>query len=212
MQEDVSNKDRFWRLANLSGVASKEKPETWEALSKFRSYIKSGSSVAEIGAGHGLLGTWLSWMGICKTELYDVRYLEKLPIGYKTALAFKPYLKELIKINSRKLTFGDEGIEADCIIGVHACGDLTDYALRAAVKKKIPVAIMTCCHGKKVTNTPRCVSNINLTGIGIDGSAGTDIGRACWLLEQGYKVKMNKIRSGITGEPRMIFGEYNTHN
>jgi hypothetical protein len=206
LDKTISAKDRFWRLGELAGVVSKEKPETWAVYQRIRKYIHPGSLVAEIGAGHGLLGTWLAWTGQARVKLYDRRYSIKPPIGYHIAVAARPDIAKCIEINSNILRHDDDGIEADSIIGVHCCGDLTDYCLRLAAMKRLPLAIMTCCHGKKSTGTIRCESNLNLAGIGIDGTKSVDISRAAWLLSQGYKVWVSRIAEGITGEPTMIIG------
>lgn len=206
MEDELSNKDRFFRFAELTRVDAKEKPETWAAITKFRRYIKKNSIVAEIGAGHGLLGTWLAWMGLNYSVLYDERYSIKPPVAYKLALKFKPYLAKFIKIKEQKLSSDNLDIEADSIIGVHCCGDLTDFALRAAVKRRIPVAVMTCCHNKKRTGVERCNGNMNIQGLNLQGRLGIDINRASWLSAQGYKVSIKKIPQYITGEPTIIMG------
>jgi len=98
----------------------------------------------------------------------------------------------------------DSKIEAKSIVGIHCCGDLTDFAIRLAVNKKIPIAIMTCCHGKVITNTEPCTVGMNADKSVYSIKEMIDLNRAAWLSNQDYYVTLKKIKDGITGDPILL--------
>jgi len=171
--------------------------------------VPKGGIVVELGAGHGLLSALFAMSGKASALAVDKRYDASTPAGIRTLLKFRPYLAAYVRWQAAVLSPDAKLEPVAAILGIHSCGDLTDYALREAVRQRANVGVMPCCHGIKATGTERvCAEYLDFSTWGVGGETAIDIGRAWWLREQGYRVHVGKVQEGVTGQPRILTGRY----
>lgn len=85
------------------------------------------------------------------------------------------------------------------VLGVHACGGLTDRVLHCALRGRARVAVLPCCH-----------SRAKLDGGGLEGwlahDVAIDVTRAQRLHQAGYRVHTTTISREITPKNRLLLG------
>jgi hypothetical protein len=88
---------------------------------------------------------------------------------------------------------------ADRVLGIHACGSLTDDVLTLADQNRARVVVLPCCH-----------SHATLDSGGLEGWMPMDVAidatRAAALRAANYKVFTTTISEDITPKNRMLIG------
>ena len=84
------------------------------------------------------------------------------------------------------------------IIGVHACGSLTDKVIEIASLLKAPVALMPCCYGGTDKGSPVGVRRA------LGSAMAADVDRSYRLEREGFFVDWTTIPSQITPMNRII--------
>jgi hypothetical protein len=88
---------------------------------------------------------------------------------------------------------------ADRVLGVHACGSLTDAVLDVALAARARVAVLPCCSSKA-----------RLDAAGLDGwvphDLAVDLVRAERLRSEGYRVHTSLLPDDITPKNRLLLG------
>jgi hypothetical protein len=87
------------------------------------------------------------------------------------------------------------------VVGIHACGEVTDVVLDLAVRLGAPVAVMPCCYTGTSAGVPFGVRRA--LGVGM----AADVGRSFRMQAHGYHVDWAAIPSQITPMNRIIIGE-----
>lgn len=102
-----------------------------------------------------------------------------------------------------------EGAKADntLIISVHPCAELTDKVIEIGLNKKIPFAILTCCHRSekpayKLSNPP----DSRLQLYDSPGDYFDEV-RAQYIRERGWRCSLLKIDKRITEKNKVIVGK-----
>ena len=145
-------------VCSTAVLPRKELFEAWEVASRIDQAFPSIERVADLAAGHGLLG-WL----LVLLALQDgrprtaVAVDSRMPPSADTlADAFTHQWPEL----SGRFDYVEsrlENVQADSSVlfaSVHACGPLTDAVLARAVHSGAPVAVMPCCHSLRKQQVP----------------------------------------------------------
>ena len=83
------------------------------------------------------------------------------------------------------------------LLGVHACGPLTDAVLDMALEWRVPVCVLPCCHDKR-----RCDDGGRAEALG--GPLAIDLERALRLRRAGFEVRLSTIPGDITPQNRLI--------
>ena len=85
----------------------------------------------------------------------------------------------------------------DIAVSVHACGQLTDTIIKAAVNAGARLAVLPCCHDTKAGD---------LGGLGgwVDGPLAIDVTRVARLRAKGYSVITRTIPEEITPKNRLL--------
>ena len=86
------------------------------------------------------------------------------------------------------------------MLGVHACGTLTDTCLEIATELGGPVAVMPCCRAHAKSPAP----------MGLRAALGEDVAydvdRTYALEARGYGVRWREIPAAITPMNRVLIG------
>lgn len=192
--------DRIGRaVCEADCLPRKELYEAWESARRIRRRFRSGP-VVELAAGHGLLAAILlllddsSGTALC----VDVRKPPSHAALLSVLESHWPRLAGRIEYVEQRI---EETVLAAgaLVVSVHACGDLTDQVLTAAIAGGHPVAVLPCCHDLR-----RCDDG-GLAGW-MDGPLAIDATRAARLRAAGYEVRTAKIPDDITPKNRLLLG------
>ena len=123
----------------------KELFESWEVASRVRRRVR-GRPILELAAGHGLV-SWLLLLLDQETPsavCVDRRKPSSAERIEEALVTRWPRLAGGVRWEERDL----RRVAADSsqlVVGVHACGALTDRAIDAAVGARAALAVLTCC-------------------------------------------------------------------
>lgn len=193
----------FARLARTVCAAEclprKELYESWEVARRVVRRFKGGRLV-ELAAGHGLLSHIMCLLDPTLEGAVAVdRRLPPSAQRLASALIDRwPQLEgrvRLVEGDIRELPLSS----SDAVVGVHACGVLTDVILDRALEAEARVAVLPCCHAQKRSDTG------GLLGW-VDPSLAIDVTRAARLRSAGYQVHTATIPEEITPKARLLFG------
>ena len=92
-----------------------------------------------------------------------------------------------------------ELLPTDRVLGIHACGGLTDRVLDRAMAAGCRVAVLPCCHSH---------AKLDAGGLGgwLDTDLAIDVVRARRLSAAGYRVYTTSIPEDITPKNRLLLG------
>ncbi|KAL1522395.1 hypothetical protein AB1Y20_017385 [Prymnesium parvum] len=140
-------------VSSVVVLPRKELFEAWEVAVRVHSAFPRAAAVADLAAGHGLLG-WIllllaheqgtprtvECVDVCKpraAQRLEEEFLQRFPALVGKFLYRVGRVQELTPISSTVLT------------SVHACGPLTDHIIVLAIAARCPVILMPCCHSIK---------------------------------------------------------------
>ncbi len=201
--EQFAGETLFARLARTVCEAEclprKELFEAWETCKRVRRRIRGGP-VVDVAAGHGLVAFVMLLLDDSSPGAICVDRSRPLSFGRLEAalVARWPRLGGRVRYIESSLEHAE--LPADsALIGVHACGPLTDRLLDRAIAGRHRVAVLPCCH-----SVDRCDSG-NLNGWLPVGLA-VDATRAARLGAAGFEVHTALIPEDITPENRLLIG------
>jgi len=84
------------------------------------------------------------------------------------------------------------------VLGVHACGRLTDHCLDFAVDRRLPVAVMPCCYPHRDCPAPNSIK------LALGPEQAFDVDRTYRLEAQNFRVKWRYIPQSITPMNRIL--------
>lgn len=177
----------------------KEFYESWAVATKVLRRHRGGR-IVDLAGGHGLVGWMMALMDRKTTAVLvvDTRLPKSAGRLHAALSARWTGLGERIRYEQRSL---DQVVidPTDRVLGVHACGGLTDRVLDKAVQAGARVAVLPCCqsHGK--------LDSGGLTGW-LDDDLAIDVVRACRLRQSGYAVHTLHIDPAITPKNRLLLG------
>lgn len=145
-------------VCNARVLPRKELFETWEAASRIDSAFPNASRVADLAAGHGLLGWCLLLLAMHRGVPRSVVCVDaRMPAS---ADALRSVITQTWPEAAKRLHYVEsklhhiEASENVLITSVHACGPLTDAVIERAVSGGAPVAVMPCCHSLRKQQLP----------------------------------------------------------
>ena len=192
--------DAIGRVVCEAGcLPRKEFFESWAVAKKVLRRHRGGR-VVDLAGGHGLVGWMMALMDRKTTTVVvvDTR-LPKSAERLHTALSARwTGLGERITYEQRSL---DDVVIAsdDRVLGIHACGALTDRVLDAAIGSHARVAVLPCCHSHAK------LDDGGLSGW-LDADVAIDVVRARRLADSGYVVHTTRIAEDITPKNRLLLG------
>lgn len=168
--------------------------------SHFSYFFKESYDLVEFCAGNGNGGKIFLQNGDAKQlHLVDVKTVRKLE-------------ETLVEIDNQATIFL-EGIDNYqfsqkqniAIIGIHACGELTDKIIEKAVTIRAPVAVMPCCYSRNKKYNLQQPLNPRLL-LYQRKEDYFDLVRLQFLKEQRYFVALERIDSRITPMNNVLIG------
>jgi hypothetical protein len=190
--------DQIARAVCRAGcLPRKELFEAWEVARRVRRRFRGGR-VADLCAGHGLLGHLMLLLDDTSPEvrLVDPRLPPSAAAIHRELLAAWPRIAGRVHLHPSAIA-DTEVRHSDLVVSVHACGSLTDQVIARAVATRARVAVLPCCHNLDDAETG------SLTGW-IDGPTAVDVVRASNLRASGWRVWTQQIPAAITPHNRLL--------
>ncbi len=178
----------------------KELYEAWEVARRTRRHVRGGR-IIDVAGGHGLLAHLMLLLDDTSPEALVVD--PAIPPSAATLHAVLrdswPRLAGRVRVEGRPLA-ADDVRAGDVVVSAHACGELTDHVIGAALHARAPVAVLPCCHDLDTGDAG------GLTGW-VDGPLAIDLVRAARLRAAGYQVRTQTIPDAITPKNRLLIGQ-----
>lgn len=178
----------------------KEFYEAWEVARRVARRVR-GRPVYDLASGHGLVASMLLMLDAKapRAVCVDRRIPPSAHKVQSALVAVWPQLAGRVTHEERLVQTLD--IEPGAlVVGVHACGALTDLVLDVALAAGAAVALVPCCHSH---------AKCDAAGLDawIDPDLAIDLTRVARLRAAGYTVHLSHIPAGITPENRLIIAE-----
>lgn len=186
-------------LCDARCISLEEYRESWEVVRRVLRRHRGGP-VWDLAGGHGLVG-WLVLLldpGSTSATVVDTR----IPLSahrLRDALGARwPEVTARWTFLEGSLT-GITPRADDRLIGVHACGGLTDRVLDLAIEHRCRVAVLPCCQSTGKDDAG------GLAGW-MDADLAIDTTRAHRLRHAGFLVHTTTIPADITPKNRLLLG------
>lgn len=190
--------DKIARAVCRAGtLPGKELFEAWEVARRVRRKYRGGR-IVDLACGHGLLAHIMLLLDDSSPEAIgvDLNIPKNAPRLSDAITSAWPRIRGRIHYDHSNIsTF--KLYPADLVLSVHACGELTDQVIDAAVQARARLAVLPCCHDLGRSDTG------GLTGW-IDGPLAVDVLRAARLQLNGYQVITRTIPGEITPKNRLL--------
>lgn len=186
-------------ICDAACLPEKEWYESWAVARKVMRRHRGGP-VFDLAGGHGLVAflILLQDRSTPHATVVDMKVpasVQKL----RAVLATRwPDLVERWRFEPGDLTQVDVPDDAR-LLGIHACGSLTDTVLERAIQTRSRVAVLPCCHSRDKHDSG-----------GLEGwlphDVAVDVIRARTLAAAGFKVHTATIDASITPKNRLLLG------
>ena len=177
----------------------KELFEAWEAASRVRRRIRGGT-IIDVAGGHGLVGFVMLLLDDSSPYSVCVDRRKPKSFGRLEAVLLEQWPRLVGRVRYEERRFEDLELPADAaLVGVHACGPLTDRVLDSAIAGRHRVAVLPCCHSAARCDTGGVEAWLPV-GLAVDAM------RSARLRSEGYKVFASVIPEDITPENRLLIG------
>jgi len=187
-------------LALERAVPMKEICEAFEFFALIRKHVRA-ERVADLCSGHGLAGILyaVAERGTQEVLLLDKRRPQSFEAVWRAALRVAPWVEEKVSYLEGPLERTSTQLQPGCaILGVHACGRLSDRCLEIARTLESPVAIMPCCRDHSLNTGPMAVAQA------LGGDIAYDIDRTYAMEAANYFVRWREIPAVITPMNRVL--------
>lgn len=180
-----------------SRLPRKELFESWEVAKRVARHIKGGP-IYDLAGGHGLLG-WLVLVQDRSTP--SVTCVDRVVppmaslVDERMAASWPQLADRFHRVQG---DLRDVHPEPDArVLGVHACGGLTDEVIDIGIRSRAGIAVLPCCHayGKN--------DHGGLSGW-LEPSVAIDVTRVVRLQQAHYRVQTLTIPEDITPKNRLI--------
>lgn len=138
-------------LCRAEFLSKKEYCESVEVARILRRFIKGEQKtiVYDICGGHGFVGILLAALNPSVEKAYIVDV--KKPLSFERAIncvskAIPEAKDKIVYVNQDYKTV--DYAENAFLIGIHACGELSDSIQKLAIKRNLNAAIVPCCYKK----------------------------------------------------------------
>lgn len=196
--------DRLVRaLADERALPVKEVVEAFEFFAVTRRHLRNCETIVDLCSGHGLAGILF---GIYERRPERVILCDKRKPDYhahvlRAAIRVAPWVEQKVEYREGKLERLKSDLPAGAaVLGVHACGGLTDQCLEIAADLGGPFAVLPCCRAHAQNPAP----------MGLRGALGEDVAydvdRTYAMEARGYRVRWREIPSEITPMNRVLIG------
>lgn len=200
--EGDSLRDRLVRaLAEERALSLKEVTEAFEFFAVTRRLIESRPVVVDLCSGHGLAGVLFA--------AFSRHTQEVLLCDRRRPLSFDRVLRACIRAapwveGKVRYLVGDlaetrlELPRNSAVLGLHACGTLTDTCIEIALGLSGPLAVMPCCRAKAHNPAPAGLRQA------LGEEVAYDVDRTYTMESAGYRVRWREIPAAITPMNRVL--------
>ncbi|MEE2787009.1 MAG: methyltransferase [Myxococcota bacterium] len=139
--------DRLARsLAKYHAIDMKEFCESFEFFQRVRKAVRR-PVVVDLCGGHGFVGILFAVFerSVNQVVLVDTRRPKSHDQIMTAALEVAPWIAEKMTYVERSIR-GYTPPDGAGLIAVHACGGRTDSCFDIAIDRRLPIAVMPCCH------------------------------------------------------------------
>ena len=190
-------------LGGRRATSIKELVESFEFFHQTRQHVRS-RHIVDLCCGHGLTGILFAVLDR-KVESVTLVDHVKPPchdIILESLDELAPWTREKVQYVELPETEWDqiETAADTSVLGVHACGTLTDSCLKFAVQRKISVAVMPCCYPYD-----RCPAPLSVRQA-LGAQQAFDVDRTYRLEAEGYSVKWRYVPRAVTPMNRILIG------
>lgn len=189
-------------LGEARVIGLKEVLESFEFYARVRRRIRA-EHVADLCCGHGLVGMLFAVLqrGVHQVTLMDVRRPKNFDVVLNAVTSVAPWVAEKVTyVECKADEMGKHLSPETSILGVHACGGLTDQCLRIARELNSRVAVMPCCYGDNHLYGPEVLARM------LGGLLAVDVDRTYRMESYGYTMDWQFIPQVITPMNRILLG------
>lgn len=200
--ESDSLADRIVReLAHERALPLKEVTEAFEFFAVTRRFIERTPVVVDLCSGHGLAGILFAAYSRETTEvlLCDRRQPQAFDSVLRACIKAAPWVAEKVRYVEGNLDTTRHELPAGAaVLGVHACGTMTDTCIEIAHELGGPLAVMPCCRANASSGAPSGLRH----ALGED--VAYDVDRTYAMERKGYRVRWRDIPAEITPMNRVL--------
>lgn len=196
-------------IIHREAIVAKELFESFEFFQRVRRSVRR-KILIDVSAGHGLTGLVFAAMEREVEQVYLVDPHRPKSSHNLAEAIFEcaPWARDKVTWVEKKIQRVREDIPGDAspedddigIIGVHACGILTDHAIDLALDLRAPIAVLPCCYAQTALSAPPAVRDW------LGAEITTDIHRTYRMENAGYDVIWSAIPRVITPKNRIMIG------
>lgn len=200
--DDVFTHKIVRSLGETRVIGLKEVLESFEFYARVRRRIRA-EHVADLCCGHGLVGMLFAVLqrGVDKVTLIDSRRPENFEIVFDAVAQVAPWIKDKVTYVECPIEEVTEHLSlGTSILGVHACGGLSDHCLRIARELNSRVAVLPCCYGDNHMHGPEVLSRM------LGGLLAVDVDRTYRMEACGYTMDWQFIPRVISPMNRILVG------
>lgn len=157
----------------------------------FQTYFETSYNLYDLCCGNGLAGAYF----------LDEKEVEKVVMVDLKSLMYRTKLQE----RNPGIVFINESIDnliisekPAALIGVHACGRLTDIVIEKAVDARVPFAVMPCCYNSEMNKYELREPPDGRKLVYPNEQSYYDAFRMQFAKERGYDVVLTTIDPKIT--------------
>jgi len=195
--------DRFVReLAQQHALPTKEILESFEFFARVRKHVRA-PQMTDLCCGHGLTGILFALFerSVEHVLLIDQTQPPSHAKVLDAAIRVGPWVANKVRYQTTRMKDVGDHLEAQAsVIGVHACGTLTDRCIDAALATGGAVALMPCCYPDRGCKAPAALQ------LSLGTRLAFDIDRTYRLQNAGYHVRWDAIPEEITPMNRVLIG------
>ena len=187
-------------LARERALPIKEVAEAFEFFAVVRKYLRHSTAIADLCSGHGLAGLLFAVYERRTTEVFlcDRRKPAHFEHVWRACCRVAPWIEDKVRYLEGDLRRGDALPDQCAVLGVHACGTLTDLCIDIGTRTGGSLAVMPCCRANARNTAPEGLRQ----ALGED--VAYDVERTYAMERNGYRVRWREIPSVITPMNRVL--------
>ena len=188
-------------LAHERALPIKEVVEAFEFFAVVRKYLRRTPTIVDLCSGHGLAGILFAVFERRTQEvvLCDRRKPLHFEHVWRACTKTAPWIENKVRYLEGDLSGSRASLPTgSAVIGVHACGTLTDTCIEIALDLEGPLAVMPCCRANASNTAPMGLRQ----ALGED--VAYDVDRTYAIERRGYRVRWREIPDAVTPMNRVL--------
>lgn len=188
-------------LAHARALPAKELVEAFEFFAVVRRYLRLAPTVVDLCSGHGLAGLLFAVLERRTEEvvLCDKREPADHERVWRACVAVAPWIEAKVRYVEGPLAETRASLApGSAVMGVHACGKLTDACIDIGLELGGPFAVMPCCRAYDQSPAPQGLRQ----ALGED--VAYDVERSYVIERGGFRVRWREIPAAVTPMNRVL--------